>query len=63
MDGPQPLQVYQFGTVRIRAESSIGKMRVILWTKAAIVSSTANGKFLLWQNYPYFAYRKEDNLI
>ena len=32
-------------------------MRVILWTIAAIVSSIANGKFLLWQNDPYFAYR------
>ena len=33
-------------------------MRVILWTMAAIVSSIANGKFLLWQNDPYFAYLK-----
>ena len=32
-------------------------MRVILWTIAAIVSSIANGKFLLWQNDLYFAYR------
>ena len=28
-------------------------MRVILWTIAAIVSSIANGKILLWQNDPY----------
>ena len=34
-----------------------GKMRVILWTITAIVSSIANSKFLLWQNDPYFAYR------
>ena len=32
-------------------------MRIILWTIAAIVSSVANGKFLLLQNDPYFAYR------
>ena len=32
-------------------------MRVILWTIAAFVSSIANGKFLLWQNDPHFAYR------
>ena len=32
-------------------------MRVILWTIAAIVSSTGNAKFLLWQNDPHFAYR------
>ena len=32
-------------------------MRVILWTIAAIVASIANGKFLLWQNDPDFAYR------
>ena len=32
-------------------------MRVILWTIAAIVSSIANGKFLLWQNDLHFAYR------
>ena len=29
---------------------AIGKMGVILSTIAAIVSSIANGKFLLWQN-------------
>ena len=34
-------------------------MRVILWITAAIVSSIANGKFLLWQNDPYFAYRSD----
>ena len=34
-------------------------MRVILWTIAAIVSSIANAKFLLWQNDPYFAYHDE----
>ena len=28
-------------------------MRIILWTIATIVSSMANGKFLLWQNDPY----------
>ena len=36
---------------------TIGKMRVILWTIAAFVFSIANGKFLLWQNDPYFTYR------
>ena len=36
---------------------AIGKMRVILWTIAANVTSIANGKFLLWQNGSDFAYR------
>ena len=35
-------------------------MTIILWTIAAVVSSIANGKFLLWQNDPYFAYRFKD---
>ena len=39
---------------------SIGKMRVILWTIVAIVSSIANGKFLLWQNEYNFAYRAHE---
>ena len=32
-----------------------------LCTIAMIVSSIANGKFLLWQNDPYFAYRFTQN--
>ena len=36
---------------------TIGKMRVILLIIGAIVTSVGNGKLLLWQNDPYFAYR------
>ena len=36
---------------------TIGKIRVILWTIAAIVPSIAKGKILLWQDDPHFAYR------
>ena len=34
-----------------------GQNKVILWPIAAIISSIANGKFLLWQNDLYFACR------
>ena len=36
---------------------SIGRIRVILWTIAVIVSSIASGTFLLRQNDPHFVYR------
>ena len=44
-------------------QQTIGKMRVILWTIAAIVASVANGEFLLWPNDPDFAYRNRQFII
>ena len=47
--------LYSIVTKIYTISRSIGKMRVILWTIAANVTSIANCKFLLWQNDPYFA--------
>ena len=44
--------ISKLNTAWVNLSGEIGKIRVILWTIAAIVSSIANGKFLLWQNDP-----------
>ena len=51
-------RIHKFNTkVSSDLFKTIGKIRAILWTIAAVVSSTANGKFVLSQNDPYFPYR------